>query len=93
VARYLLGESDVAALLAAAAAGGSGPTEEVAERRRRERRCEAHGYIALLAERRGEPEKAVAHYRRCLAEEVPYFDETRWARARLRRLAPETGEE
>lgn len=76
IARFLAGELDATTLLASAA-------EAKTARRARERACEAHAFIALVAERAGEAARAREHYQACLDLGVVSFVEHHVARARL----------
>lgn len=49
----------------------------------KEQLCEAYCYLALLAERRGEPAEAEKLYRQSVATKVLRFTEYHWARTRL----------
>lgn len=82
--RYCLGEVTEQVLLAAARATAD-------PRARAERLCEAHGCIALLADRDGDLTRAREQYRGCLEADVPHFHESVWAEARLAELEEVAG--
>lgn len=79
LARFALGKLSKGDLFKKAQAGSS-------KKERRERLCEAHGYVGLLAERRGDLVEAKKHYKACLTTKVEAFVELGWARARLEQL-------
>jgi tetratricopeptide (TPR) repeat protein len=86
IARFLLGNLGEDALLAAAASA-------TVEKERNEHLCEAHGYLGMCAERRGDKKLAARHYEACVATGVSHFGEFAWAKARLAARIDLTDEE
>lgn len=85
LARFLGGECSADHLLRRAreSVSGNEPRDEVTRVRRL---CEAHFFIGRDAERRGEVERARAHYRSSIATGRNRDFELMWSRARLARL-------
>lgn len=52
-----------------------------------QRLCQAHCYMALLAERKGDPALARKHYEQTVAQEVLGYTEHWWAKLRLAQLS------
>jgi tetratricopeptide (TPR) repeat protein len=83
VARYLLGQQDLATTVADAA-------KSEHEQVRAGQACEAHCYIGINAEREDKLELAKEHYKKSLATGVTGFLEYDWCRLRLRQLGEKT---
>jgi len=81
-------EGDAPRLLAAARSE-EGP--HAADATPDQRACEAHFYVALAHDLRGEREAACTHYRACVGTGVVVFSEFAWALGRLRFLLREGG--